>query len=68
VSTPNVFTLSAEKLEGIRGVHIGPGATAFTLIPLSIKDNDKDSEDKSFMLNYKTTKKITKIKKVYLSY
>jgi hypothetical protein len=36
-SDPNVDTLFALKLDTINGVHIGPGATAFTLIPLSTR-------------------------------
>nr|WP_244971102.1 hypothetical protein [Tissierella pigra] len=31
------MTTSAEKLDGINGVHIRPGATAFTLMPLLTK-------------------------------
>ena len=31
---PNLATLSAGKLAEMSGVQIGPGATAFTLIPL----------------------------------
>jgi hypothetical protein len=32
VSEPNVATSFAEKVDGIRGVQIGPGATALTRI------------------------------------
>jgi hypothetical protein len=35
VSCPNVFTFSGGIVDGMSGVHTGPGATAFTRIPLS---------------------------------
>src|SRR4051794_28090678 len=34
-SVPKSATLSGGKVEGINGVHMGPGATAFTRIPFS---------------------------------
>jgi hypothetical protein len=34
VSLPKLFTLPDGMVEGIKGVQIGPGATAFTLMPL----------------------------------
>src|ERR687893_1584633 len=34
VSLPKLFTFSSGMVEGISGVQIGPGATAFTRIPL----------------------------------
>ena len=33
--SPNAATLSAGMFDGIRGVHIGPGATLLTRIPFS---------------------------------
>lgn len=42
VLRPKVATSSDEKEAGINGVHIGPGATAFTRIPWSTNDNAKD--------------------------
>ena len=42
VSVPNVVIYSAEKLEGCRGVHIGPGATALTFIPWEISERASD--------------------------
>jgi hypothetical protein len=33
---PNSFTLSGSIVDGISGVHTGPGATAFTRTPHSI--------------------------------
>ena len=41
VYVPNVSTSSDEYDDGIRGVHIGPGATVFTLIPFENKFLDK---------------------------
>ncbi|MNP69338.1 hypothetical protein D3C76_1654210 [compost metagenome] len=37
VSVPNWDTRGAEKLEGISGVQIGPGATALTRMPCSTR-------------------------------
>jgi hypothetical protein len=37
VSFPNFFTRSESKVDGISGVQIGPGATAFTLMPFSAR-------------------------------
>src|SRR4051794_36079772 len=34
VSAPKLFTFSGGMVEGINGVQIGPGATAFTRMPL----------------------------------
>ena len=44
VFDPNCGISPFSKLDGISGVHIGPGATAFTLIPLLFFANyvDKD--------------------------
>src|SRR5881398_2459630 len=42
VSEPNVATSLAGKVEGISGVQIGPGATAFTRIFLSARAWDKE--------------------------
>jgi len=42
VLLPNLPTSLALKEEGIRGVHIGPGATALTLIFLLARDRAKD--------------------------
>ncbi|MNY49994.1 hypothetical protein D3C86_1854660 [compost metagenome] len=42
VSVPNTLTSSAEKLDGISGVHTGPGATLLTRIPLSASDRERE--------------------------
>lgn len=41
-SVPKMATSSLEKEDGINGVQIGPGATAFTLIFWSAKESAKD--------------------------
>src|SRR5216110_2311461 len=42
VSEPNIDTSLAGKVDGISGVQIGPGATAFTRIFLSARAWDKE--------------------------
>jgi hypothetical protein len=37
VCSPNVFTFSAGIVDGISGVHTGPGATQFTRMPFSAR-------------------------------
>src|SRR4051794_4453054 len=41
-SLPKVSTFSAGNVDGIKGVQIGPGATALTRIPFSISAIDSD--------------------------
>jgi hypothetical protein len=36
-SAPNCSTFSGGSVEGMSGVHTGPGATAFTRIPRSVR-------------------------------